>query len=63
LQDKSNNNTIHCECYLAPYLVLFRTADLDSEEVVQEPVYGLVLVKHEEELDNHRDLGRLEQLA
>ena len=34
------------------YRIFFRIADFDPENVVQQPVDGLLLVEHEDELNN-----------
>ena len=45
------------------YGVFLRVADLDVEEVIEQPVDRLVAVEHEEELDHFGQVARLEQFA
>lgn len=34
------------------YRILLRVADFDPENMVQEPINGLLLIEHEDELDD-----------
>ena len=45
------------------YRVPLRVADLDVEQVVQQPVDRLVFMEHEEKLHPHWQVARLEQFA
>ena len=45
------------------YRIFLRIADFDPEDVVQQPVDGLLLVEHEDELNNEVQVWSLEHFS
>lgn len=45
------------------YVILLRVANLHPQNVIQQPVDGLVFVEHEEELGYHREVSGLKHLT
>lgn len=45
-------NEAHLDSNHSAYRIFLRIADFDPENVVQQPVDGLLLVEHEYELNN-----------
>lgn len=48
-------------CNWSTDIVLFWIADFDVEQMVEQPINRFVLVKHQEELDDKRQIARLEE--
>jgi len=44
-------------------IVLFRIADFDIKQMIEQPVDWLVTVKHQNKLHNERQIIRLEQFT
>lgn len=49
-------------CAAPAHRILLGVADLHPQDVIQEPVNGLVPVEHEDELHNQAQVQRLEHL-
>ncbi len=58
-----HNDTSIFKSNYGAYRVFFRIANFDPENVVQQPVDGLLLVEHEDELDDKVEVWSLEHFS
>ena len=68
-EDWWNLNSLQCHLLinlysgLSAYRIFLRVADFDPQDVVQQPIDGLLLVEHEDELNNEVQVWSLEHFS